>query len=187
MKCLLGYYRADDGAFLIDGREETIARPADADRLGLGMVYQHFTLVPSMTVAENLVMSRATVPAVIDWRRERAELDAFMARMPFRVPLDAQVGSARRRRAAEDRDPQAALPAAPVPRARRADLRADAAGGARRCCRWCATWRMAAAITVLIITHKLKEVARFADDVTVLRRGRLAGAGGKARGLAPQK
>ncbi len=93
VKCLLGYYRADEGAFLVDGREVAITRPADADALGLGMVYQHFTLVPSMTVAENLVMARASVPAVIDWGRERAALHAFMATMPFRVPLDSQVGA----------------------------------------------------------------------------------------------
>ena len=68
VKCLLGYYRADEGGFIVDGREATIERPADADALGLGMVYQHFTLVPSMTVAENLVMSRQNVPAVINWR-----------------------------------------------------------------------------------------------------------------------
>src|ERR1700734_1814974 len=70
VKCLLGYYRADAGSFLVDNREATIERPADADALGLGMVYQHFTLVPSMTVAENLVMSRRDVPGVIDWRSE---------------------------------------------------------------------------------------------------------------------
>ncbi|HEY4040338.1 MAG TPA: ATP-binding cassette domain-containing protein [Rhodopila sp.] len=52
VKCLLGYYRADEGGFIVDGREATIERPSDADALGLGMVYQHFTLVPSMTVAE---------------------------------------------------------------------------------------------------------------------------------------
>ena len=55
------------------------------------MVYQHFTLVPSMTVAENLVMSRLVVPAVIDWRKERAALEAFLARMPFKVPLGARI------------------------------------------------------------------------------------------------
>src|ERR1700758_2604445 len=93
VKCLLGYYQADEGSFIVDAREETIARPADADRLGLGMVYQHFTLVPSMTVAENLVMSRANVPAVIDWSRERADLEQFIARMPFKVPLGAEVGT----------------------------------------------------------------------------------------------
>jgi len=57
------------------------------------MVYQHFTLVPSMTVAENLVMSRRGVPPVINWRSERDALQAFMLRMPFKVPLDAAVGS----------------------------------------------------------------------------------------------
>src|SRR5262245_32737717 len=64
VKCLLGYHKADDGDFLVDEREAIIARPADADALGMGMVYQHFTLVPSMTAAENLVMSRSSVPAV---------------------------------------------------------------------------------------------------------------------------
>ena len=43
-----------------------------------------------MTVAENLVLARGDVPAVIDWTAERAELDAFMETMPFRVPLDAR-------------------------------------------------------------------------------------------------
>ncbi len=44
---------------LVDGREARIADPRDAHALGLGMVYQHFTLVPALTVAENLVISRA--------------------------------------------------------------------------------------------------------------------------------
>src|SRR5260370_7254753 len=55
------------------------------------MVYQHFTLVPSMTAAENLVMSRTDVPAIIDWRQERARLAAFMDTVPFRVPLDTPI------------------------------------------------------------------------------------------------
>jgi simple sugar transport system ATP-binding protein len=39
-----------------------------ARQLGIGMVYQHFTLVPGMTVAENLLLARGDVPAVIDWK-----------------------------------------------------------------------------------------------------------------------
>ena len=62
-----------------------------AHGLGLGMVYQHFTLVPSLTAAENLVISREDAPRVIDWKRETAALAAFMARMPFRIPLDQPV------------------------------------------------------------------------------------------------
>src|ERR1700729_1420395 len=93
VKCLLGYYRADEGGFIVDEREATIERPADADALGLGMVYQHFTLVPSMTVAENLVMSRRDVPGMIDWRTELNDLAEFMRGMPFKVPLEVAVGN----------------------------------------------------------------------------------------------
>ncbi len=44
------------------------------------MVYQHFTLVPCLTAAENLVISRADAPSVIDWAKEKKSLDAFMIR-----------------------------------------------------------------------------------------------------------
>jgi ABC-type uncharacterized transport system ATPase subunit len=183
VKCLLGYYRADEGAFLIDGREETIARPADADRLGLGMVYQHFTLVPAMTVAENLVMSRAAVPAVIDWRAERAALEAFMAGMPFKVPLGAEIGSL----AAGERQKTEILKQLYLqrrclvldePTSVLTPQEAEEMLGLVR------DLAHSGSITVIIITHKLKEVARFADDVTVLRRGRSVG-GGAARALGP--
>ena len=185
VKCLLGYYRADEGAFLIDGREEVIARPADADRLGLGMVYQHFTLVPSMTVAENLVMSRATVPAVIDWRRERAALDAFMAAMPFKVAPDAEVGSF----AAGERQKTEILKQLYL---QRRFLVLDEPTSvltpqeAEEMLTLVRELAHSGSITVLIITHKLKEVARFADAVTVLRRGRAVGGGGAGALSAPE-
>ena len=51
-------------------RRSTVRNPRDAQALGVGMVYQHFTLVPALTAAENLVVSRADAPAVIDWRKE---------------------------------------------------------------------------------------------------------------------
>jgi len=55
------------------------------------MVHQHFTLAPSLTGAENLVIGRADAPRVIDWKAERAALDAFLANLPFRPPLDRPV------------------------------------------------------------------------------------------------
>ena len=91
VKCIMGYYHATEGDILVGGREQAIANPKDAHALGLGMVYQHFTLVPAMTVAENLVLARDDVPAVVDWAKEKKELEAFLARMPFKVPLDAKV------------------------------------------------------------------------------------------------
>lgn len=176
VKCLLGFYRADRGCFLVDGREAEINRPADAHALGLGMVYQHFTLVPSMTVAENLVMARAAVPRVIAWRRERAALAAFMARMPFKVPLDVPVGAL----AAGERQKTEILkqlylerrflvldePTSVLTPGEADEMLGMVRGLVAR-----------GDLTVVIITHKLKEVSAFADEVTVLRRGRVAGGG----------
>src|SRR5689334_19314996 len=78
VKCIVGYYRPDAGEITVDERERDIRTPQDAHQLGIGMVYQHFTLVPSMTVAENLVMSRNDVPAVVNWDKERNRLNIFM-------------------------------------------------------------------------------------------------------------
>ncbi len=176
VKCLLGYYRADEGSFVVDGHEAVMNRPADADALGLGMVYQHFTLVPSMTVAENLVIARARVPAVINWARERAELDAFMTRMPFQVRMDAVVGTLAagerqkteilkqlylQRRFLVLDEPTSVL--TPQEAEEMLGLMQGLAHGGT--------------VTVVIITHKLSDVMRFTDEVTVLRRGKMAGRG----------
>ncbi len=183
VKCLLGYYRADGGSFLVDGREATIDRPADADAMGLGMVYQHFTLVPSMTVAENLVMSRADVPAVIDWAGERAVIEGFMARMPLRIQLDVPVGQL----AAGERQKTEILKQLYL---QRRFLVLDEPTSvltpqeAEEMLGFVRGLTKAGEISVVIITHKMKEVARFVDDLTVLRRGRVAG-GGSARTLGP--
>jgi simple sugar transport system ATP-binding protein len=183
VKCLLGYYRADEGSFIVDAREELIERPADADRLGLGMVYQHFTLVPSMTVAENLVMARADVPRIIDWKAERARLEAFLTKMPFRVPLDLPVGAL----ASGERQKTEILkqlyldrrflvldePTSTLTPSESEEVLGLVRGITAR-----------GDITTVIITHKLKEVAAFADEVTVLRKGRVVGAG-HTRDLGP--
>src|SRR5438309_8268216 len=91
VKCIMGYYHATEGDILVGGREQAIGNPKDAHALGLGMVYQHFTLVPAMTVAENLVLARDDVPAIVRWRLERERLAAFMATMPFTLDLDRPV------------------------------------------------------------------------------------------------
>ena len=89
VKCVFGYYRPEDGAVMVDGRECDIHSPTVARDLGIGMVYQHFTVVPGMTVAENLLLARGRIPAVIDWPAARAELSAFLATAPFQLDLDA--------------------------------------------------------------------------------------------------
>ena len=176
VKCVIGYYRADEGSILIDGTERTVANPRDAHALGIGMVYQHFTLVPSMTVAENLVMSRAHVPAVIDWRRELRALDDFLSTMPFKVPLEKRVSdlSAGERQKTEilkqlylDRrflildEPTSVLTPGEAD-----EMLALLRGMAQ-----------AGRLSILLITHKFREVTGYTDRVTVLRRGKLAGSG----------
>ena len=179
----MGYYHATEGDILVGGREQAIANPKDAHALGLGMVYQHFTLVPAMTVAENLVLARDDVPAVVNWPKEMKELEAFLARMPFKVPLAAKVSdiSAGERQKCEilkqlylkrrflilDEPTSVLTPA-----------EADEVLGMLR------DMVVKGELTILMITHKFREVMAFADEVTILRRGKLAGAG-KVAELTP--
>ncbi len=183
VKCIMGYYHATEGDILVGGREQAIANPKDAHALGLGMVYQHFTLVPAMTVAENLVLARDDVPAVVNWAREKQELEAFLARMPFKVPLNARVSdiSAGERQKCEilkqlylkrrflilDEPTSVLTPG-----------EADEVLGMLR------DMVVNGGLTILMITHKFREVMAFADEVTILRRGKLAG-NGKVADLTP--
>ncbi len=74
VKCIMGYHQPDGGRIMLGSREVLPGSPREAQALGIGMVYQHFTLVPNMTVCENLVVSRASLPFVVDWSHERAAL-----------------------------------------------------------------------------------------------------------------
>src|SRR5450755_3819263 len=56
VKCILGFYSPDKGEIALDGQQVKLTNPRDAQTHGVGMVYQHFTLVPSLTAAENLVV-----------------------------------------------------------------------------------------------------------------------------------
>src|SRR5450432_1894050 len=93
VKCIMGYYLPDEGQISLADVPVTIRNPREALKLGIGMVYQHFTLVPNMTVAENLVLSRGVVPSVINWKKEYEDLRAFMRTTPFFIPIGATVAS----------------------------------------------------------------------------------------------
>jgi len=183
VKCIMGYYHPTEGEIMVGGREQAIANPRDAHALGLGMVYQHFTLVPAMSVAENLVLARDDVPAVVNWAKEKLELEAFLARMPFKVPLTARVSdiSAGERQKCEilkqlylkrrflilDEPTSVLTPG-----------EADEVLGMLR------AMVVKGDLTILMITHKFREVMAFADEVTILRRGKLAGHG-RVKELSP--
>ena len=176
VKCIMGFYSPDKGQVLLDGKPVSIKSPRDARAHGIGMVYQQFTLVPSLTGAENLVISRADAPGIIDWAREKKALAAFMDQMPFRVPLDTQVSglSAGEKQKLEilkllylDQrfmildEPTSVL----TPGEADEMLGHLGAMAARK------------EITVLMISHKFREVKAFCDHFTVLRRGKFTGEG----------
>jgi len=176
VKCMMGFYHATSGEMLVDGYEARIVDPRSAHALGLGMVYQHFTLVPSLTAAENLVISREDAPGIINWRAESAALQEFMARMPFTVPLDRPVQTL----AAGEKQKLEILKQLYLGRrflildeptsVLTPDEADEVLGHVRALCE-------AGEITVLMITHKFREVDAYADEVSVLRRGKLVGQG----------
>jgi len=187
VKCVAGYQQADEGSVLIDGRERAITHPAVARALGIGMVYQHFTVVPGMTVAENLLIARGALPAVVPWKRLREELRAFMADAPFSLDLDARpaqlaAGEKQKLEILKQLFLKPRLLILDEPTSVLTPQEADEVLGALR------DRAHAGHCTVLMITHKFREVLAFADDVTVLRRGRHAAgrpvAGARASDLA---
>jgi general nucleoside transport system ATP-binding protein len=185
VKCMMGYYRPDDGELLVGTHQQVVESPRAAHALGLGMVYQHFTLVPNMTVAENLVLSRADLPAVIDWRKERARIESFLERMPFRVPLDRPVaalaaGEKQKTEILKQLYLERRFLVLDEPTSVLTREEADEMLGMLR------AMTRAGQLTVLMITHKFREVLAFADEVTVLRRGKHAG-GGLVKDLTPDK
>ncbi|MFW6853591.1 ABC transporter ATP-binding protein [Burkholderia gladioli] len=171
VKGLVGYGPLDAGQIIAGTREVRIASPRDAQALDIGMVYQHFTLAAGMSVEENLLLARAALPWRIDWRAERGRLERFLARMPFRLRLDAPVSSL----AAGEKQKLEILKQLYLerrflildePTSVLTPQEADEVLGLMR------ELASARVLTVLMITHKFREVLDFADAVTVLRKGR---------------
>jgi simple sugar transport system ATP-binding protein len=181
VKCLMGFHAIDSGTIRIDGVARTIADPRAAHALGLGMVYQHFTLVPSMTVAENLLLARADLPGVIDWQAERRTIDAFFERMPFRLDPDAPAvtlaaGEKQKLEILKQLYLGARVLILDEPTSVLTPQEADEVLSHAR------ALADTGALTVVLITHKFPEVLAHAREVTVLRGGRNAG-GGPVAGL----
>lgn len=160
----------------MDQQPVTVRSPRDAQALGIGMVYQQFTLIPNMTVLENLVISKAKLNPLINWREEEDKLTRFMEKMPFKVSLAARVSSL----AAGEKQKveilkqlflQNRILILDEPTSVLTPQEADEVLGHLR------AMTRSQQLSVLIITHKLREVVTFADEVTVLRKGQFVGSG----------
>jgi general nucleoside transport system ATP-binding protein len=175
MNILFGLYRPDEGEILLDGELLRARSPADSIAAGVGMVHQHFMLVPVFTVAENVILG--TEPAGRlgridrdDARRRVAELsdryglavdpDALVEGLPVGVQQRVEILKAlyRDARCLILDEPTAVLTPQEID---------DLMGIIRQI--------VAGGRSVIFISHKLREVLAVADQITVLRRGRVVG------------
>jgi simple sugar transport system ATP-binding protein len=176
VKCIMGYHQPDGGRITVGAHEGAPRSPREAQALGIGMVYQHFTLVPNMSVCENMVLARATLPMLVDWPAERAALASFFGRMPFKIDLDAPVrslsaGEKQKVEILKQLYLESLIVILDEPTSVLTPAEADEVLSMLH------AMTRSGAISIVIITHKFREVTQFADEVTVLRRGRGVGRG----------
>ena len=174
VKCIMGYYRPDEGKILISNQPVTIDNPGTAHEMGIGMVYQHFTLIPNMTVIENLVMSRPQLPFVLDWYAEKKELALFMESMPFQVPLEGTVGmlAAGEKQKLEILKQLYLKSKILILDEPTSVLTPEEGDEILSLLRQMSKEKQ---LSILMITHRFREVVDFADTVTILRRGKSIG------------
>ncbi|WP_034268509.1 ABC transporter ATP-binding protein [Actinospica robiniae] len=180
MNVLYGLYQPDEGEIVIDGTARAISGPRDAIAAGIGMVHQHFMLVPVFTVAENVILGdeaqlgTAKGPLnVLDHRTARRKVKEISER--FGLPLDPDariedlpVGVQQRVEIVKAlvRDAQTLIldePTAVLTPQEIEDL-FKVMDSLRK-----------AGKSIVFITHKLKEVKAIADRITVIRRGEVVG------------
>ena len=180
MNILAGLYQPDEGLVLLDGRPAAFNSPRDAIAAGIGMVHQHFTLVPSQTVTENILLGLAHPRFRLRIREAEREVARIAAQFGLRVDPRAKVwqlsvGEQQRveilkmlYRGAQILildEPTAVLAPQEIEELFRT-LRSMTQAGR----------------SVVFISHKLGEVVAIADRITVMRRGRVTAAGRPAAG-----
>ncbi len=171
MNILAGLYRPDEGEIYIHGRLVHIRSPRDAIQLGIGMVHQHFMLVETFTVAENVILGMDAPRLTLNMRRVEEEVASLSQRYGLQVDPSAyiwqlSVGEQQRVEILKALYRGAEILILDEPTAVLTPQESDELGRTLR--------RMAdEGKAIIFITHKLEEVERFSDRVTVLRQGRV--------------
>jgi general nucleoside transport system ATP-binding protein len=175
MNVLYGLIQPDEGEIRVDGKQVTIRSPKDAINARIGMVHQHFMLVPVFTVAENVILgvepTRAGV--LLDHKRARREVRELSERYGLEVNPDARiedlpVGAQQRVEIIKALLRQASVLILDEPTA---VLTPNETEDLFRIMRQLRTDGR----SIVFISHKLKEVQAIADDITVIRRGQVVG------------
>ncbi len=173
VKILYGFHRADAGDILLEGEPVQIRTPADARRLGIGMVFQHFTLIPAFTVAENIALHLPDLPRVLRMEAIADRIRDISARYGLSVDPGALVGRLSVGEQQRVEVLRVLLAGARIlifdePTSVLAEHEIDALFDVFE--------KLSAdGFPIVFITHKLREVFACADRVTVMRRGVVTG------------
>jgi general nucleoside transport system ATP-binding protein len=174
MRIAYGFYNADSGEILVDGKTASIRTPHDAIALGIGMVHQHFMLVDNMTVAENIILGVETGGAAsLDLDKANKEIRKLSDELrlgvnPETFIEDLSVGQQQRVELLKALYRNADLLILDEPTAVLTPQEVEEFFAILR--------RMKEqGKTIIIITHKLEEVLAISDDVTVMRDGKVVG------------
>ena len=174
MRIVYGFYSADSGEIVLDGRPVSINNPQDAIKLGIGMVHQHFMLVDTMTVAENIILGAETGSAAnLDLEKAKKEIVQLSEELKLGVDPEAliedlSVGAQQRVELLKALFRDAKLLILDEPTAVLSPQEVEEFFGILRKMK-------AQGKTIVIITHKLEEVLVISDEVTVMRDGRTVG------------
>jgi general nucleoside transport system ATP-binding protein len=173
MRIVFGMVRLDSGQLRLHGRLVTWHSPAEAIAAGIGMVHQHFTLVPAMTVAENVELGTHARSGWGGWRLDRQTTEERVRELgrASGLEIDPRLRVSELSVAAQQRveilkalSRDARILILDEPTAVLAPREID------ELLRWLRTYAELGG-TAILITHKLREALAVADDVTVLRRG----------------
>ncbi len=175
MNVLYGFYDADGGEILVDDKPVTFAGPGEAMAAGIGMVHQHFMLVPVFTVAENVVLGHepTRTGGIIDLAAARRLVSEISDRFGFHVDPDAMVedlsvGAQQRVEIIKALSRRAEVLILDEPTAVLTPQETDELIAIMRQLKESGT-------SIVFITHKLREVRAVADRITVIRRGAVVG------------
>jgi len=174
MRIAYGFYTQDTGEVLVDGSPRSIRNPADAIALGIGMVHQHFMLVDTMTVSENIVLGAEPGSIMaLDMASARERIRELSASFGLAIDPDARieelsVGQQQRVELLKALYRKARLLILDEPTAVLTPQETEGLFAILRTMR-------EQGKTVVIITHKLGEVLSISDEVTVMRDGRVIG------------
>jgi simple sugar transport system ATP-binding protein len=179
MNILAGLYQPDAGEIQLHGQPVQIRSPKDAINLGVGMVHQHFKLVPTQTVAENVILGLKDPAFMLDMKQTAREIKELGTRYKMSVDPDAyiwqlSVGEQQRVEILKMLYRNADILILDEPTAVLTPQESEELGQTlRHMIQEPASQGHAGNKAVIFITHKLDEVTRFADRVTVLRGGKV--------------